>query len=154
MLLIVEIQALNSVRNTPSVDYENHRAVLLRVFVISNSLSEYWVKGIVRHMLALLTGYYFFLGALYPLLFHDVVVPSSTKEPSRRHGNMVKKVGKYEIGKTIGEGTFGKVKLATNTETGEKLAIKVRDVMKVMYAHATREDCFRFLAAHPPLRNI
>lgn len=50
---------------------------------------------------------------------------------------MVKKVGKYEIGKTIGEGTFGKVKLATNTETGEKLAIKVRCVMKVMYAHTT-----------------
>lgn len=38
---------------------------------------------------------------------------------------MVKKVGKYEIGKTIGEGTFGKVKLAVNTETGEKMAIKV-----------------------------
>ncbi|CAM9395876.1 unnamed protein product, partial [Choristocarpus tenellus] len=33
---------------------------------------------------------------------------------------MVKKVGKYEIGKTIGEGTFGKVKLAFNTDTGEK----------------------------------
>lgn len=39
---------------------------------------------------------------------------------------MVKKVGKYEIGKTIGEGTFGKVKLAINTETGEKMAIKVK----------------------------
>lgn len=38
---------------------------------------------------------------------------------------MVKKVGKYEIGKTIGEGTFGKVKLAVNIETGEKMAIKV-----------------------------
>lgn len=41
---------------------------------------------------------------------------------------MVKKVGKYEIGKTIGEGTFGKVKLAVNTETGEKMAIKVSSV--------------------------
>ena len=35
-------------------------------------------------------------------------------------------VGKYQVGKTIGEGTFGKVKLAVNTETGEKMAIKVR----------------------------
>lgn len=42
---------------------------------------------------------------------------------------MVKKVGKYEIGKTIGEGTFGKVKLAVNTETGEKMAIKVSSVV-------------------------
>ncbi|KAJ0399437.1 hypothetical protein P43SY_005376 [Pythium insidiosum] len=37
---------------------------------------------------------------------------------------MVKKVGKYEIGKTLGEGTFGKVKYAVNTETGERVAIK------------------------------
>lgn len=35
-------------------------------------------------------------------------------------------MGKYQVGKTIGEGTFGKVKLAVNTETGEKMAIKVR----------------------------
>ena len=34
---------------------------------------------------------------------------------------MVKRVGKYEIGKTLGEGTFGKVKYAVNTETGEKV---------------------------------
>jgi len=33
----------------------------------------------------------------------------------------VKRVGKYEIGKTLGEGTFGKVKYAVNTETGEKV---------------------------------
>ena len=30
-----------------------------------------------------------------------------------------KRVGKYEVGKTLGEGTFGKVKGAVNTETGE-----------------------------------
>ncbi|CAN0457230.1 unnamed protein product, partial [Hapterophycus canaliculatus] len=38
---------------------------------------------------------------------------------------MVKTVGKYQVGRTIGEGTFGKVKLAINTETGDKMAIKV-----------------------------
>lgn len=32
-----------------------------------------------------------------------------------------KRVGKFEIGKTLGEGTFGKVKLAVNPETGEKV---------------------------------
>ena len=36
-----------------------------------------------------------------------------------------KKIGYYLLGKTIGEGTFGKVKLATHTLTGEKVAIKI-----------------------------
>eukprot|EP01029_Cantina_marsupialis_P030874 TRINITY_DN856_c0_g1_i1.p1 TRINITY_DN856_c0_g1~~TRINITY_DN856_c0_g1_i1.p1 ORF type:complete len:437 (-),score=114.26 TRINITY_DN856_c0_g1_i1:1305-2615(-) len=44
---------------------------------------------------------------------------------------MVKRVGRYEIGKTLGEGTFGKVKFATNTDTGEKVAIKVLDKEKI-----------------------
>lgn len=39
--------------------------------------------------------------------------------------NVTKKVGKYEIGRTIGEGTFAKVKFAKNTETGEAVAVKV-----------------------------
>jgi len=38
---------------------------------------------------------------------------------------MPKRVGKYEIGKTLGEGSFGKVKYAVNVETGEAVAIKV-----------------------------
>ena len=44
---------------------------------------------------------------------------------------MVKTVGKYQIGKTLGEGTFGKVKFAMNTETGESVAIKVLDKEKI-----------------------
>ncbi|KAL4559116.1 hypothetical protein LXL04_031250 [Taraxacum kok-saghyz] len=38
---------------------------------------------------------------------------------------VTKKVGKYELGRTIGKGTFAKVKFAKNTETGESVAIKV-----------------------------
>jgi len=34
-------------------------------------------------------------------------------------------VGQYMIGRTIGEGTFGKVKLAVHIPTGEKVAIKI-----------------------------
>lgn len=34
-------------------------------------------------------------------------------------------VGKYEVGRTIGEGTFAKVKFARNCETGESVAMKV-----------------------------
>ena len=37
----------------------------------------------------------------------------------------MRKVGKYEVGRTIGEGTFAKVKFAQNTETGESVAMKV-----------------------------
>lgn len=36
-----------------------------------------------------------------------------------------RRVGKYEVGKTIGEGTFAKVKYARNTETGESVAMKI-----------------------------
>lgn len=39
----------------------------------------------------------------------------------------MRKVGKYEVGRTIGEGTFAKVKFAQNTETGESVAMKVLD---------------------------
>ena len=36
-----------------------------------------------------------------------------------------RKVGKYEVGRTIGEGTFAKVKFARNIETGESVAMKI-----------------------------
>ena len=44
---------------------------------------------------------------------------------------MPKTVGKYQIGKTLGEGTFGKVKFAVNSETGEAVAIKVLDKERI-----------------------
>ncbi|XP_022997527.1 CBL-interacting serine/threonine-protein kinase 8-like [Cucurbita maxima] len=40
---------------------------------------------------------------------------------------VVRKVGIYEVGRTIGEGTFAEVKFAQNTETGESVAMKVLD---------------------------
>lgn len=36
-----------------------------------------------------------------------------------------RKIGKYEVGRTIGEGTFAKVKFAKHSDTGESVAIKV-----------------------------
>lgn len=38
---------------------------------------------------------------------------------------VTRNVGKYEVGRTIGEGTFAKVKFARNAETGESVAMKV-----------------------------
>ncbi|KAJ9153148.1 hypothetical protein P3X46_026622 [Hevea brasiliensis] len=42
------------------------------------------------------------------------------------------RVGMYELGRTLGEGTFGKVKFARNTETGENVAIKILDKEKIL----------------------
>jgi len=40
-------------------------------------------------------------------------------------------VGKYELGKTLGEGTFGKVRYAEHTESREGFAIKILDKEKI-----------------------
>lgn len=34
-------------------------------------------------------------------------------------------IGNYKLGETIGEGTFGKVKLGVHVLTGERVAIKI-----------------------------
>lgn len=43
-----------------------------------------------------------------------------------------RRMGKYELGRTIGEGTFAKVKFARNSETGQPVAIKILDKEKVL----------------------
>lgn len=42
------------------------------------------------------------------------------------------RVGRYELGRTLGEGSFAKVKFARNVETGENVAIKILDKEKVL----------------------
>ena len=37
----------------------------------------------------------------------------------------MKTLGKYNIGRTLGSGASSKVKLATDSETGQKVAIKI-----------------------------
>ncbi|KAH8974643.1 hypothetical protein BDL97_01G112600 [Sphagnum fallax] len=63
------------------------------------------------------------------------------------------RVGKYEIGKLLGEGTFAKVKLAKNKETGESVAIKVIDKEKIlkhkMLEQIKREISTMKLVKHP-----
>ena len=41
-------------------------------------------------------------------------------------------IGKYQLGRTIGEGTFAKVKLAVDTTKGHHVAIKIIDKAMVM----------------------
>ncbi|PWZ55779.1 CBL-interacting protein kinase 31 [Zea mays] len=64
-----------------------------------------------------------------------------------------RRVGKYELGRTIGEGTFAKVRFAKNTENGEPVAIKILDKEKVkrhrLVEQIKREICIMKLVRHP-----
>ncbi|CAN6482278.1 unnamed protein product [Victoria cruziana] len=66
---------------------------------------------------------------------------------------VVRKVGRYEIGRTIGEGTFAKVKFAQNTETGESVAMKILDRATIlkhkMVDQIKREITIMKLVRHP-----
>uniref|UniRef100_A0A2P2L8D9 non-specific serine/threonine protein kinase n=1 Tax=Rhizophora mucronata TaxID=61149 RepID=A0A2P2L8D9_RHIMU len=63
----------------------------------------------------------------------------SAKPPAART-----RVGKYELGKTLGEGTFAKVKFARNIDTGHPFAIKILD----------RNQVFRHRMVEPLKREI
>ncbi|KAG0480458.1 hypothetical protein HPP92_011316 [Vanilla planifolia] len=67
--------------------------------------------------------------------------------------NVKRQVGKYELGRTIGEGTFAKVKFARNSKTGEPVAIKILDKDKVlkhkMVEQIKREIATMKLIKHP-----
>jgi serine/threonine protein kinase len=47
-------------------------------------------------------------------------------------GNYVFGMCIFDAGKTLGEGTFGKVKLATHKATGEMVAIKILEKDKIL----------------------
>ncbi len=57
------------------------------------------------------------------------------------------------IGKTLGEGTFGKVRLGTHTLTGEKVAIKILEKDKIQdksdIERVTREIQILKIVRHP-----
>jgi serine/threonine protein kinase len=59
-------------------------------------------------------------------------------------------VGKYKLENTIGTGTFGKVKLATNTVTNEKVAIKIMDKTRLV----VKEDMNRIIREMNYLKSL
>ncbi|KAJ6825778.1 uncharacterized protein M6B38_293940 [Iris pallida] len=63
------------------------------------------------------------------------------------------RVGRYEVGRTLGEGSFAKVKFARNVETGENVAIKILDKDKIlrhkMVGQIKREITTMKLIKHP-----
>ncbi|KAL0282407.1 UNVERIFIED_CONTAM: CBL-interacting serine/threonine-protein kinase [Sesamum angustifolium] len=68
------------------------------------------------------------------------------------------RVGKYELGRTLGEGTFAKVKFATNTHTGAPVAIKIIDRDRVlchqMVEQIKREISTMKMIKHPNVLNL
>lgn len=54
------------------------------------------------------------------------------------------RVGKYELGRTLGEGNFAKVKFARHVETGENVAIKILDKEKILKHKMIGQVLFRF----------
>lgn len=73
---------------------------------------------------------------------------SARKKPATRT-----RVGRYELGKTVGEGSFAKVKFARNLETADNVAIKILDRDQVlrhkMVEHLKREISTMKLIKHP-----
>lgn len=59
------------------------------------------------------------------------------------------------IGKTLGEGTFGKVKLATHTLTNEKVAVKILEKERIVdvsdVERVSREIHILKLLRHPSI---
>ncbi|XP_059668775.1 CBL-interacting serine/threonine-protein kinase 23-like isoform X1 [Cornus florida] len=72
---------------------------------------------------------------------------------SSASGSSRTRVGKYELGRTLGEGSFAKVKFARNLETGENVAIKILNKEKVlkhkMIGQIKREISTMKLIRHP-----
>ncbi|XP_051128204.1 CBL-interacting serine/threonine-protein kinase 23-like [Andrographis paniculata] len=70
---------------------------------------------------------------------------------SGSHGRT--RVGRYELGRTLGEGSFAKVKFARNLETEENVAIKILDKEKLlkhkMISQIKREISTMKLIRHP-----
>ncbi|KAE9601541.1 putative protein kinase CAMK-CAMKL-CHK1 family [Lupinus albus] len=77
-----------------------------------------------------------------------MVIVNLGKEGGQRMG-----VGKYELGRTLGEGNFGKVKFARNSDSGQPFAIKILEKNKIINLNSTdqikREITTLKLLKHP-----
>ncbi|XP_065863970.1 CBL-interacting serine/threonine-protein kinase 1-like [Euphorbia lathyris] len=60
------------------------------------------------------------------------MVSKVEEERVKQHGGLGMRLGKYELGRTLGEGNFGKVKLAKNIESGLAFAVKILEKNKII----------------------
>ena len=57
--------------------------------------------------------------------------PIEQETEDKQGGLNLKQIGKYRIGKALGEGTFGTVRLGQHVETKQKVAIKILEKTKI-----------------------
>ncbi|KAG5235984.1 CBL-interacting protein [Salix suchowensis] len=78
-------------------------------------------------------------------------VEEENQQKKRKEKGM--QLGKYELGRTLGEGNFGKVKLAKNIETGQPFAVKILEKNRIIELKITdqikREIATLKLLKHP-----
>lgn len=55
------------------------------------------------------------------------------------------RLGKYELGRTLGEGNFGKVKFAKDTVSGQPFAVKIIDKSRIADLNFSLQVFFFFL---------
>jgi carbon catabolite-derepressing protein kinase len=79
--------------------------------------------------------------------------PTVMQESKSRDSKASQRLGQYTIVKTLGEGSFGKVKLATHQVSGQKVALKIinrkRLVTRDMAGRIEREIQYLQLLRHP-----
>jgi carbon catabolite-derepressing protein kinase len=83
-----------------------------------------------------------------PIALNTAVQESKSKDTKANQ-----RLGQYTIVKTLGEGSFGKVKLATHQVSGQKVALKIinrkRLVTRDMAGRIEREIQYLQLLRHP-----
>jgi len=77
-------------------------------------------------------------------IFRKMVILNLRKKQNKKlHSGEGVRLGKYELGRTLGEGNFGKVKFARNTDSGQPYAIKIVDKNKIIDLNITNQVCFK-----------
>ena len=83
----------------------------------------------------------------------DVTSPRSFATDIPRGGKVEQRIGQYSVKKTLGEGSFGKVKLAVHRISGQEVALKIISRKKLisrdMAGRVEREIQYLQLLRHP-----
>jgi carbon catabolite-derepressing protein kinase len=66
---------------------------------------------------------------------------------SSRDSKTSQRLGQYTVVRTLGEGSFGKVKLATHQVSGQKVALKIINRKKLVTRDMVRKSLLRLLAS-------